>query len=318
MLSGAEIGVALSAIQAADIILKQLTEVSEKLKPFDPNIKSFRIDYLGHDSEVRYLLLIPSGIRRQVHRKIEIPTISGFRFNEMWDLDKIQPVDSSWSFNSNKWILDITKLPESERYMLTMKGKVSKEFLDKLVSVKVAENPSRNGDNDVYWIHSALQDVEFLEKIWTDLNIERVNSDVRIGVERMFSSAIPKGFKEKLEIQQKLLNAISSGNRVEEQRLKYRFRKMTPSTAPLTISSLLEKLVSGDFFADYVSVAQPFTVNNIEPIKEPGMFIPEKVKVGVQTDLNYRVPAAKGDLCFHRHEYSQLISERVKRVFPKE
>ena len=73
MLSGAEIGAALSAIQAADILIKQLTEVSEHLKPFDPSIKSFRIDYLGRDSEVRYLLLIPAGIRRQVHRKIGIP-----------------------------------------------------------------------------------------------------------------------------------------------------------------------------------------------------------------------------------------------------
>lgn len=318
MLSGAEIGAALSAIQAADILLKQLTKVSEQLKPFDPSIKSFRIDYLGRDSEVRYLLLIPDGIRRQIRRKIEIPAITGFRFDEMWDLDKAMPVDSSWAFNGEKWILDVTKLPSSERYWLSVKGKISKNFLDELVSVKVAENPSRDAEEDKYWIHSAMKNVEFFEKIWTDLNIDQVNADVRIGVERMFSSAIPVGLKEKLEIQQKLLNAITSGNRDEEQRLKYRFRRMPISVAPITLSNLLGKLVSGEFFGDYVRVGPPFTVNSIEPIKETGMFIPEKVKVGVQTDLNYRVPAAKADLCFQRHKYSQLVTEEVKSILPKE
>jgi hypothetical protein len=318
MLSGAEVGAALSIIQAADILLKQLTEVSEHLKPFNPDIKSFRIDYLGRDSEVRYLLLIPNGIRRQVHRKIEIPAITGFKFDEMWDLDKMVPVNYSWAFDGEKWLLDVTKLPSSERYWLSVTGKIPKNFLDKLVSVKVAENPCRENENDRYWIHSALKDVEFFEKIWTELNIDQVNADVRIGVERMFSSAIPKSLKDKLEIQQKLLNAITSGNRDEEQRLKFRFRHMTASVEPIALSSLLGKLVSGEFFADYVSVAQPFTVSNIEPIKEPGMFIPEKVKVGVQTDLNYRVPAAKGDLCFFRHKYSQLVAEKVKSFLPKE
>ncbi len=171
MLSGAEIGTALSIIQAADILIKQLTEVSEQLKAFDASIKSFRIDYLGKDSEVRYLLLIPDGIRRQVHRKIEIPAITGFRFDEMWDLDKMVPVDSSWAYNGDKWVLDVTKLPSSERYWLTVRGKITKDFLDQLVSVKVAENPSREAEEDKYWIHSAMKNVEFFERIWTDLNI---------------------------------------------------------------------------------------------------------------------------------------------------
>ncbi len=133
----------------------------------------------------------------------------------------------------------------------------------------------------------------------------------------MFSSAIPVGVKEKLELQQKLLNAITSGNRDEEYRLKYRFRRMSISVAPFELSNLLNKLVSGEFFGDYVSIGHPFTVSSIEPIKETGMFIPEKVKVGVQTDLNYRMPAAKADLCFKRRKYSQQVAEKVKSILPK-
>lgn len=318
MLSGAEIGTAIAVAQATKELLKQLNEVSEELKPFKPDVRSFRIDYLGRNSEVKYLLLIPDGIRRHLQRKIEIPAITGFRFYEMWDLDKMEPVNSPWAFNGEKWLLDVTKLPTSEKYWLTVKGRISKEFLDQLVSVKAAENPAREKENDFYWIHSALKNVDAFEKIWTELNIEQVNADVRIGVERMFTSAIPQGVKDKLELQKKLLDAITAGNRDEEQRLKIKYRTSKAKFTPSELSELFVRLVSGDFFADFVQVGQPFIMNNIEPIKEPGIIVPEKVKVGVQTDLTYKNPAANGNLCFFRHKYSLAVTERVKEILPKQ
>jgi hypothetical protein len=318
MLSGAEIGTAIAVAQATEELLKQLNEVSEELKPFKPDVRSFRIDYLGRNSEVKYLLLIPDGIRRHLQRKIEIPAITGFRFYEMWDLDKMEPVNSPWAFNGEKWSLDVTKLPTSEKYWLTVKGRISKEFLDQLVSVKAAENPAREKENDFYWIHSALKNVDAFEKIWTELNIEQVNADVRIGVERMFTSAIPQGVKDKLELQKKLLDAITAGNRDEEQRLKIKYRTSKAKFTPSELSELFVRLVSGDFFADFVQVGQPFIMNNIEPIKEPGLIVPEKVKVGVQTDLTYKNPAANGNLCFFRHKYSLAVTERVKEILPKQ
>jgi hypothetical protein len=325
MLSGIEIGTALGAVskvataaKATEQLLKQINTLSEELKPFKADIKSFRIDYVGRNSEIKYLLLIPDGLKRQLHRKVEIPAVTGFRFYEMWDLDTMQTVASPWAFNGEKWILDATKLPSSEKYWLTVKGRVSQEFLDQLVSVKAAENPSRVQENDIYWIHSALKNVEAFEKIWTALNIEQVNAEVRIGVERMFTSAIPQGIRDRLELQQKLLDAITSGNRDEEQRLKIKYRTSKAKISPSEINQLLLKLVSGEYFADYVQVQDPFVVNNIEPIKEPGLIVPEKVKVGVLTDLNYNTPTAKGNLCFNRHKYSQSVAEKVKELLPKE
>src|SRR3972149_3816506 len=169
MLRGIEIASAIALAQATKELLKELSELSEQLKPFKPDI-------------------------------------TGFRFYEMWDLDKMETVNSPWAFNGEKWLLDVTKLPSSERYWLTVKGRVSKEFLDQLVSIKAAENPSREEENDFYWIHSALRNADALEKIWTELNIEQVNANVRIGVERMFASAIPEGIKDKLALQRKLLD----------------------------------------------------------------------------------------------------------------
>jgi hypothetical protein len=164
MLSGTEIASAIAIAQATKELLKELSALSEQLKPFKPDVRSFRIDYLGRNSEVKYLLLIPDGIRRQFKRKVEIPAITGFRFYEMWDLDKMETVNSPWAFNGEKWLLDVTRLPSSERYWLTVKGRISKEFLEQLVSVKAAENPTREGENDFYWIHSALRNAEALEQ----------------------------------------------------------------------------------------------------------------------------------------------------------
>jgi hypothetical protein len=318
MLSGAEIGAALAVAQTSDILLKQLNVVSEKLKPFKPDVKSFRIDYMNRNSEVKYLLLIPTGVRRLIQRKIEIPSITGFKFYEMWDLDKMELVNSSWTFDGKNWLLDVTKLPSSEKYWLTVRGQISKSFLDQLVSVKVAENPSRVKENDHYWIHSALTNVEQFDKIWTALNMEQVNADIRIGVERMFSATIPQGLKDRLELQQKLLNAITRGDREEKTRLEFRYRTSPPTVTPMHLNEILGNLVSPETFTEYVTVEEPFTVNNIEPIKEAGMFVPEKVKVQVQTDLNYDVPTAKGDLCFYRHKYSQFVAEKVKSALKKE
>jgi hypothetical protein len=227
-------------------------------------------------------------------------------------------VKSPWAFDCDKWVLDVTKLPSSEKYWLTVKGKVAKDFLDQLVSVRAAENPSREKENDIYWIHSALKNTEAFRKIWTELNIEQVNTDVRIGVERMFTSAIPSGIIERLKLQKQLLDAIMSGNRDEEHRLKIKYRLSKAKITPTELNELLLRLVSGDYFGNYVQVQGQFSMSNIEPIKDPGVIIPEKVKVGVQTDLTYNSPTAKGNVCFFRHKYSLSVAEKVKELMPKE
>jgi len=315
----AEIATTLAAAQTTEILLKQLREVSERLKPFKPDVKSFRINYLEKNSEVKYFLLIPAGVRRMLTRKIEIPAVVGFRFDEMWDLDRMESVGFSWGYDGNKWLLDVSKLPSSERYWLTMKGKISTEFLNQLVSVKASENPCKEGEIDKYWIHSALKDMEILQKIWSELNIEQVNTDVRIGVERFFTSAIPQGVKDRLGLQKQLLSAISSGNRDLEHRLKYRYRRLasTPMLSPSELYELLFSLASGEFFASFVKVNQPFVLSNIEPVRSLTVVVPEKVRVGVQTDLSYKMPAAKGDLYFQRKQYQDSVSSKVKEMLPK-
>jgi len=309
----------LSALKTGVTITKQLEDISRSLRPFQPEVKSFRIDYIEKGSEVRYFLFIPSGVRRRIKRRVEIPAISGFHVYEMWNLDTLEKVKSSWRYEGNKWVFDPKKLPDSEKYGLTLRGKVSTDFLNQLVSVKAAENPCKEKDIDKYWIHSALKDVSILERIWDELNIERVNMDVRIGVERFFTSAIPSLIKRRLFITKQLLDAIASGDRNREQRLKYRYRilQRTVRISPSELYDLILRLVSGDFFGDFVGVDEPFIIGNIEPAKKLDVLIPERVKVGVQTSLNFKMPVAKGNLQFERKNYVDSITERINEFLPQ-
>lgn len=309
----------MSGIESGAKILKELEKVSKKLKPFKPEIKSFRINYIEKNSEIKYFLLIPRGVRRRIRKKVEIPIASGFWVDEMWDLDKLEKVNFSWEFKNNKWTLLVNRLPSSERYWLTLKGNVSPSFLDRLVNVKAAENPSRKKGDDVYWMHSALKDVSILEKIWSELNIDQVSADIRIGVERFFTSAIPNAIKHRLQLTKELLDAIGRGDRQREQKLKYRYRLSRTQTpiSPQEIYNLILRLVSGDFFSSYVRVDDPFRLGSIEPTQHFAVLIPKKVKVGVHTDLSFKMPVAKGNLSFKRKKYIDSVSDAILKILPK-
>ena len=186
-----------------------------------------------------------------------------------------------------------------------------------MVSVRASSNPSREGSLDVYWVHAALKDVSIWERVWSELNIDRVNANVRIGVERFFASAIPRRIKELFEVQRRLLDAIARGERnIERLRFTYRQVRKGISITPSDILDLFMRLVSGDFFRSFVMVDSPFVIDSIEPVRRLESIVPEAVKVNVQTDLNFRRPIAKGNLCFNRKNYVDAVSEAVKELIP--
>lgn len=307
----------LSTVQTGVGLIKQIDEVLNVFRPFRPEVRRFRINYLDRSSEIKYLLHIPAGVKRKTHRKVELPATTGFRIDEVLDLDTTDLLNIAFNSEGRKWIFNANDFPGSERFMVTLKGRVSPEFLDHLVSVKCAVNPTRLGENDCYWIHSALKDVSILERIWNELDIERVNADVRIGVERHFTSAIPHEIKERLKVQKRLLDAIERGKRNIEM-LKYEYRRAMKRTtvSPSDLLDLIMKLVSGGYFSDFIQLDAPFFLGSIEPHKQLTSIVPERVKIGVLSDLNFRLPAAKGQLAFERKRYVDAISAAIKEFVP--
>jgi hypothetical protein len=264
------------------------------------------------------LLKIPSGLKRKTHRKIELPATTGFKIDEVLDLDTTDILNVDYDVENQKWVFNANDFPNSNRFMVTTKGLVSQEFLNRLVGVNCASNPTQKGDCDCYWVHSALKDVSILEKIWDELDIDRVNINVRIGVERFFNSAIPEVVKERLKTQSLLLSAISSGQRnIEGLKSKYRYSVRKARISPSDLVELLMRLVSGDFFSSFVSVDEPFVVGFIEPHRELTSVVPERVKVNVQSDLNLKLPAAKGELTFERKLFTNAVEKGIEAFMPK-
>jgi hypothetical protein len=252
------------------------------------------------------------------HRKIELPATTGFRIVEVLDLDTTNLLNIKFDPVGGKWVVDVNNFPDSERFMVTLKGSVLPEFLDRLVSVRCAVNPTRRGDDDLYWIHSALKDVSILEKIWDQLDIERVNVDVRIGVERYFSSVIPHEIKERLQAQKELLDAIERGERnIEPLKHKYRYAARKVPISPNELLDIFMKLVSGEFFSGFIKVDSPFLLGSIEPQKQLTSIIPEKVKVSALSDLNFQLPVAKGELIFERKRYVDTVEKSIEEFIPR-
>lgn len=309
---------AISTAQSAVNLVTQMDSVLEVFRPYKPEVRRFRIDYLTRTSEIKYLLNIPSGLNRKTHRKIELPVTTGFKIDEVLDLDTTDLLRVNYDSKGQKWVFNANDFPNSNRFMVTTKGLISPEFLNRLVGVDCASNPTRKGDCDCYWVHSALKDVSILERIWDELDIERVNVDVRIGVERFFNSAIPEVVKERLRVQSQLLNAIQSGQRnIEGLKSKYRYSVRKAKISPSDLVDLLMRLVSGDFFSSFVSVDEPFVLGSIEPHRELTSVVPERVKVNVQSDLNLKLPAAKGELTFERKLFNDAVAKGVETFMPK-
>lgn len=77
------------------------------------------------------------------------------------------------------------------------------------------------------------------------------------------------------------------------------------------------KLVSGEFFSSYVTLDKPFELGSIEPHKELTSIIPERVKIGVLTDLNLDLPAVKGELSFMRKDFTDAVTKNVESFTAK-
>ena len=291
-------------------IIQQLNELRKALRPFKPEVQSMRIFYRERTSDLTVLLHVPRGIERK--KKIEIPAYSGYKIFEMYD-ESLNKVDYVGEYSGGKWILDSSKLPASEKYLVILKGRVSKDAVDRIVKVHAPKDPKKEEETDKYWVHSAIKDVSVLEKIWEELAIERVNVNVNVGVQRYFAASIPNPVRMMLKTRGKLLRAIESGKR-ERSRIEsyYRYWSRTAKATTGEIYELIRKLVSGETFSNFIFIDPPYNIGSIVPVT-PVLFIPESVSVEVETDLNFRQPATEGYLTFKKKNFS----DRVAKDFEK-
>lgn len=290
--------------------IDSMKKVIDYFKPFKPEVKAITINYRTYRSRVEFVVFVPDSIRRKFF-DIEIPAYQGYRIVEMRD-ESFNRIEALWTYKKGRLVLDTKNLPSSERFLIVLEGKVPSNFVKRIVRVQPAINRDQSEEYDRYWLSCMLKDVTILERIWNSLEVEEVSVNVKVGIEKCFSAALPKEVKKALEATRELLAAGRGKSRDEIIRAWSKYRqavKKAPSADQLI--DLIYKVTDGSFFRNYVTVDDPYSIRNVRRDESfPGPF-PEKISVEAVTFLNLRTPEAKGYLTFKKKSYIEAIRQNI-------
>jgi len=297
--------------------LQEMQDVKRSIEPFRPETTSINFDYLSRSSEVRLSITVPRGLSRKLGSKIEIPAHAGYSIKEVLDLETGGSIRHGFVKDNNKWLIPVSILPSSEKYLIFLRGKVSKAFLDSFVRILAPSSADRDGERDKYWITATLRDIKRIEQIYDVFDVDNVTVGVDIGVQRIFSTAMPKKMKARFDAHADFV-AISKSRAREAWIPKakaYRdsIRKM--GGEPFDYINLVVELISGDFFRDFIRIDTPrFSIGKVEG--DPYFAtLPEKVLVEAQSRLTRDEPVAEGNLIFERAKYMEAVESRVDETF---
>jgi len=204
--------------------MEWIDKVIDYFRPYKPETKSMDINYRSQKAEVELLLHIPNNLKRKI-RKIEVPAYQNFEISEMRD-EVFNRIGELWWFEDGKWKLNPSKLPSSEKYLLTLEGRIPHDALSKIVFIQPASNKDRTEEMDRYWLASMIRNVEILEKLWDALSVNDVIANVKIGIERSFSTTIPIKAKERLRTIQRWVRAGRGRDKEEVHRVWGELRRL--------------------------------------------------------------------------------------------
>jgi len=303
-----------ASLEGINIVVGWLDKASEYLKPFKPEIKSIVINYKNQRSEINLLLHIPDGIRRKLH-SVEVPAYQNFVVQDMMDESFVR-IGGLWQYEDGKWKLDPGKLPKSERYLLMLRGTVPSEMLDQLVRIQPAVNRDQTEEFDRFWLHCMLRNAALLEKMWQELSIDEVNVGVKVGIERCFSTTIPKELKGRLEATQRWIAAGRGKDREEVRRAWQRMREVTRSSK-VSVEEIVQtiyRLTTGEAFATFLAVDDPYRIGEIRREERLVGLFPARMAVEATTELGLKKPTAAGYLSFKKKAYTSEIKTSLDKL----
>jgi len=289
-------------------------KVLDYVRPYKPETKSMTINYRNLNAEIELLLFIPDSVKRKL-KKVEIPAYQNFKVSEFRD-ESFNKIEELWSLENEKWKLNTNNLPASERYLLTLKGSVPEDALSKIVFVQPSANRDQTEEFDRYWLSSMIRNTDTLEKIWDSLNVDDVTANVNIGIERCFSTTIPKDLKEKVKATKKWIQAGQHRDREEVVRAWSELRR---AKGKFTISiedllNLIHKLTADNTFQKYISLDQPYNLGEIKREETYKGSFPERMYTEASTFLNLKQPSANGYLNFNKKDYIETIESEFEKL----
>jgi len=298
-------------------VLEAFTWVDKVLnyvRPYKPETKSMTINYRNLNAEIELLLFIPDNIKRKL-KKVEIPAYQNFKVSEFRD-ESFNKIEELWSLENEKWKLNTNNLPSSERYLLTLKGSVPEDALSKIVFIQPSANRDQTEELDRFWLSSMIKNVDTLEKIWDSLNVDDVTANVNIGIERCFSTTIPKDLKEKVNATKRWIQA---GQHRDREEVVKAWSELRRAKGKFTISiedllNLIHKLTADNTFSKYLSLDKPYTLGEIKREETYKGSFPERMYTEANTFLNLKHPSANGYLSFKKKDYIETIESEFEKL----
>lgn len=266
-------------------------------------------------TEIKLLIKVPQGIKRRF-RDVEIPAYPGYSIKEVFDGATLDRIDVDWQLKNQNWIADAKVLGASDRYLVILEGSISDAALERLVKLYCPEDPKRGNDVDRYWIDSAIKDMSILEKIYDELTLDKVTTCVNVGVERQFTSSIPKEIKNWFRARAEADIHLRTKDRQKAFKSYYFLRvaeRKLGKLSPLDVRNLAKEVLSPETFMYYISVDKPFHISHLNPVEE-GHWLPEKIGVIVETNLSYKDPVAQGDLTYKKIDFASKLEQEIKKL----
>ena len=244
-------------------VFEWVSKVKKAFDAFKPEFRDMRLNYRTQKSELRLALYIPDSLKRKV-AKVKVPAYQNFIVSEMID-ESFSIVPSAWKFDKGNWILRASSLPASERYLLKLIGEVPRGILSDLVRIQPAQNRDQTPEIDRYWLHSMIKNVDFIKQIYRELEVDDVNVNVHVGIERCFSTTFPVELKKLLRASQRWTRAGYSRDRSEIQRAWLELRSVT-GRSKIQVGDIIRtiyKLTLGELFAEYLVIDQPYALGDM-------------------------------------------------------
>lgn len=313
----AVVNAGLSAIETGKKIVNEIESYKKFFQLYKPTIKNLQLNYEDGSAEISMHLFIPTN--KRIGGKVEINIPKNYQILEFYD-SSFNKIDLDWQKNDSGFVIKTKKLPrDSEDFLCRSRGYIDKKGIEQFVDLRVSSSPFEQGGEDKYWIVSSIKAADVLREIYTDLRIDRVNLDVRVGVKRCFSTTIPHELRTVLDARNRLIKATESGNRNMISKMQYRLRNLPKVTrvAEGDIIELLTELISKNTFRKYVYTKEPYNLSDIFQDEDSLSLIPECMNVRVFTDLNYTNKMAKGELAFRKEKYKEEIKDEMGKLMKK-
>lgn len=301
------------SLNAANAVVDICIRLKKFFSDFRPETQSVAINFADHTCEISFRINIPDGWRKK-QRKIVVPAHESFAITRMFD-SAFNQHRHEWKRIGSEYVLDASKLPYSETYLVTMEGQVSKDALNQLVYIKPAANPVTNENVDNYWLESGLRSLKMLEGIYTDLEIDDVNFGVDVSIDKIFGLTIPPEIKAQAESVGRVIRAASHMDRQEWYRAMQNYRAQTRILPDYDVSSftrLINWLTSREVIEKYVSVDRPYGLGTVQPPEHYHGVVPQSMKISATTELTLRNPTAKGYLKFNKKGYIEKLRSEFK------